>query len=53
MAGQFLPYVPTSKRKVGDLCPQTDPEGPQGVCGHPVESEPCPQHGPQHGREAS
>lgn len=28
----------------GWVCAVADPDGPDGLCGEPVESEPCPLH---------
>jgi len=29
----------------GYVCAYPDPQGPDGICGMPTESEPCDQHG--------
>ena len=29
----------------GYVCATPDPDRPDGICGMPVESEPCPDHG--------
>lgn len=35
----------------GYVCGVADPDGPDGVCGMPVESEPCPVHFPTPGSD--
>jgi hypothetical protein len=30
----------------GWVCAWPDPNGPDGICGTPVESEPCTEHNP-------
>nr|WP_301951245.1 hypothetical protein [Nonomuraea gerenzanensis] len=29
----------------GYVCAEPDPEGPDGICGMPTETEPCDRHG--------
>lgn len=36
----WVPDIPPG----GWVCAVADPDGPDGLCGEPVESEPCPLH---------
>ncbi|MEU9837331.1 hypothetical protein AB0D67_37840 [Streptosporangium sp. NPDC048047] len=41
--GRWIVYMGVG----GYVCAAPVPTGPEGICGMPVESEPCPEHGDQ------
>lgn len=41
------PEIPNATRWIGPVlcCAVPDPDAYEGLCGLPIESEPCPRHG--------
>jgi hypothetical protein len=46
MTGPYTEVWDASCAPGGYVCGTPDPTRPDGICGMPVESEPCPDHAP-------